>query len=132
MPLKQKARIRFFQGSLMHRDQRLSGYGAAAVIEVIEHLDAPRLAVLVRVLFEHAKPNFVVMTTPNVEYNARFGTLRAGMFRHKDHRFEWTRAELQGWAGKVGERFGYSVEFRPVGNEDPELGPATRMGVFRK
>ena len=132
MPPKQKERVRLFQGSLMYRDQRLSGYDAAAIIEVIEHLDAPRLAAFVRVLFEHAKPSFVVMTTPNAEYNARFGTLPAGMFRHRDHRFEWTRAEFQGWAGKVGERFGYSVEFRPVGDEDPELGPPTQMGVFRK
>jgi 3' terminal RNA ribose 2'-O-methyltransferase Hen1 len=132
MPPKQKERVRLFQGSLMYRDQRLAGYDAAAVVEVIEHLDSPRLAAFERVLFEHARPNFVVITTPNAEYNVRFGTLPAGKFRHKDHRFEWRRSEFQGWANGICERFGYSVEFRPVGDEDNEVGPPTQMGVFRK
>lgn len=132
MPPKQKERVRLFQGSLMYRDQRLAGYDAAAVVEVVEHLDAPRLAAFERVLFEHARPNFIVMTTPNAEYNVRFGTLPAGKFRHKDHRFEWTRAEFQSWANRIGEQFRYSVEFRPVGDEDSQLGPPTQMGVFSK
>ena len=132
MPPKQKERVRLFQGSLMYRDQRLAGYDAAAVVEVIEHLDAPRLAAFERVLFEHARPNFIVMTTPNAEYNVRFGTLPAGKFRHKDHRFEWTRAEFQSWANRIGEQFRYSVEFRAVGDEDSQLGPPTQMGVFSK
>jgi 3' terminal RNA ribose 2'-O-methyltransferase Hen1 len=132
MPPKQKERVRLFQGSLMYRDKRLAGYDAAAVVEVIEHLDAPRLAAFERVLFEHAKPNFIVITTPNAEYNVRFGTLPAGKFRHKDHRFEWTRAQFEGWATEMSARFGYSVEFRPVGDLDAEVGPPTQMGVFSK
>jgi hypothetical protein len=47
-------------------------------VEVIEHLDQPRLTAFERVLFEFAKPATVVLTTPNVEYNARFETLPAG------------------------------------------------------
>ena len=105
---------------------------AAAVVEVIEHMDPPRLAALERVIFEHAKPETVVLTTPNAEYNVRFETLPAGQFRHRDHRFEWTRAEFQRWAREVAQRYGYKVEFRPVGNEDAEVGPPTQMGVFRK
>ncbi len=132
MPPKQKERVRLFQGSLMYRDKRLAGFDAATVVEVIEHLDPPRLAAFERVLFEHAKPGAVVITTPNAEYNIRFGTLPAGQFRHRDHRFEWTRAEFEVWARGIAERFGYGVEFRLVGNEDPELGAPTQMGVFRK
>lgn len=132
MPEKLKERVRLFQGSLTYRDKRLAGYDAAAVVEVIEHLDPPRLAAFERVLFEHAKPAAVVVTTPNAEYNVRFETLPAGKFRHKDHRFEWTRPEFQQWARTIAERFGYAVEFRPVGNEDVEVGAPTQMGVFRK
>jgi 3' terminal RNA ribose 2'-O-methyltransferase Hen1 len=132
MPPKQKERIRLFQGSLMYRDKRLAGFDAAAVIEVIEHLDPPRLAAFERVLFEHAKPGAVVITTPNAEYNVRFGTLPAGLFRHKDHRFEWTRPQFQNWANGIVSRFGYSVEFRPVGAEDTQVGAPTQMAVFRK
>ncbi len=132
MPPKQKERIRLFQGSLMYRDKRLAGFDAAAVIEVIEHLDPPRLAAFERVVFEHAKPGAVIITTPNAEYNVRFATLPAGKFRHKDHRFEWTRPEFQAWANGLATRFGYSVEFRPVGNEDVEVGAPTQMGIFKK
>jgi hypothetical protein len=97
---------------------------------VIEHLDAPRLTAFERVLFEAARPKTVIVTTPNAEYNVKFDTLPAGLFRHKDHRFEWTRDEFQQWSRGIGERFGYDVRFLPIGEEDPQLGAPTQMGVF--
>jgi len=127
---QQRQRIKLIQGSLTYRDQRLSGYDAATVVEVIEHLDQPRLAGFERSLFEFARPTTVLITTPNVEYNVKFENLPAGKFRHKDHRFEWTRAEFQAWANRVAERCGYRVEFLPVGLEDADLGAPTQMGVF--
>ena len=130
MPAKQKERLKLMHGSLMYRDKRLAGYDAATVVEVIEHLDAPRLAAFERVLFEAARPKTVVVTTPNAEYNVKFETLPAGKFRHKDHRFEWTRKEFADWAARVAERFGYGVRFLPVGEEDAQVGPPTQMGVF--
>ena len=75
---RQRQRIQLLHGSLIYRDERLEGFDAAAVVEVIEHLDAPRLAAFERVLFEFARPATVVVTTPNVEYNVRFETLPAG------------------------------------------------------
>jgi 3' terminal RNA ribose 2'-O-methyltransferase Hen1 len=131
LPEKQRQRIKLMQGSLNYRDKRLSDYDAAAVVEVIEHLDPPRLRAFERVLFEFAKPATVVLTTPNVEYNTKFETLPAGHFRHKDHRFEWTRQQFHTWARGVAERFGYTVEFRPVGPVDDVVGSPTQMGVFR-
>ena len=130
MPPKQRERLKLFHGSLMYRDKRLAGYDAATVVEVIEHLDAPRLAAFERVLFEAARPKTVVVTTPNAEYNVKFETLPSGQFRHKDHRFEWTREQFQQWSGRVAERFGYTVRFLPVGEEDAQVGPPTQMGVF--
>lgn len=130
MPTKQRERLKLMHGSLMYRDKRLGGYDAATVVEVIEHLDAPRLAAFERVLFEAARPKTVVVTTPNSEYNVKFDTLPAGQFRHKDHRFEWTREQFQQWSGRVAERFGYSVRFLPVGEEDSSVGAPTQMGVF--
>ena len=132
LPDRQRARLKLMHGSLMYRDKRLSGFDAAAVVEVIEHLDEPRLAAFERVLFEFAKPASIVLTTPNVEYNARFETLPAGKFRHKDHRFEWTRSEFQNWAGAMADRFGYAVRFLPVGPEDSTLGSPTQMAVFNR
>jgi 3' terminal RNA ribose 2'-O-methyltransferase Hen1 len=132
MPERQRARLKLIHGSLMYRDKRLAGFDAAAVVEVIEHLDEPRLAAFERVLFEFAKPASIVVTTPNVEYNARFETLPAGKFRHKDHRFEWTRNEFQNWAGAMADRFGYAVRFLPVGPEDSLLGAPTQMAIFNR
>lgn len=132
LPSKQRERIRLIHGSLMYRDARLTGYDAAAVVEVIEHLDPPRLLAFERVLFEFARPDSVVMTTPNREYNAAFDWLPAGAFRHRDHRFEWTRDEFQSWAIVVAERFGYSVRFVPVGAEDATMGSPTQMGIFTR
>jgi 3' terminal RNA ribose 2'-O-methyltransferase Hen1 len=128
----QRKRIHLLHGSLMYRDKRLAGFDAAAVVEVIEHLDAPRLAAFERVLFEAARPATVVLTTPNREYNVKWEDLPAGRFRHRDHRFEWTRAEFQSWAGRISARFGYGVKFLPVGPEDGVVGAPTQMGIFER
>ncbi|MBW3623748.1 MAG: 3' terminal RNA ribose 2'-O-methyltransferase Hen1 [Armatimonadetes bacterium] len=130
LPEMQRERIRLMQGSLIYRDDRLSSFDAAAVVEVIEHLDPPRLASFERVLFEFARPGTIVVTTPNVEYNANFESLPAGRLRHRDHRFEWTRAEFRAWADGIAERFGYGVTYLPVGPEDPQHGSPTQMGIF--
>jgi 3' terminal RNA ribose 2'-O-methyltransferase Hen1 len=130
IPERQRERIELMQGSLTYRDQRLSGFDAAAVIEVIEHLDAPRLAAFERVLFEFARPKNVILTTPNAEYNVLFNSLPAGHFRHRDHRFEWTRVQFEAWAKRNAERFGYKVRFLPIGSEDPVHGSPTQMGIF--
>ena len=130
LPPALKERLRLIHGSLIYRDQRLAGFDAAAVVEVIEHLDAPRLAAFERVLFECAKPKHIVITTPNREYNVKWETLPAGKFRHRDHRFEWTRGEFQEWANRIAARFGYNVRFLPVGPEDLAVGSPTQMGVF--
>ncbi len=132
LPEKEQERLTLIQGSLCYRDTRLAGYDAAAVIEVIEHLDKPRLAAFERVLFENACPTMVVLTTPNIEYNIKFENLPAGKFRHRDHRFEWTRSEFESWSSVVAERFDYSVKFYPIGEEDSDVGPPTQMAVFIK
>jgi 3' terminal RNA ribose 2'-O-methyltransferase Hen1 len=132
LPAQQAGRIKLIHGSLLYRDQRLAGFDAAAVVEVVEHLDPPRLAAFERVLFEFARPATVVLTTPNREYNVTWPTLPVGQLRHPDHRFEWTREEFQAWARRIAERFGYAVKFLPVGPEDHRLGPPTQMAVFEK
>lgn len=132
LPPIQKERLRLLQGSLIYRDQRLAGYDAAAVVEVIEHLDPPRLAAFERVVFECARPATVVVTTPNREYNVRWKTLPGGTLRHRDHRFEWTRAEFQDWAKRVAAQFGYFPRFLSVGPEDSVVGPPTQMAIFAR
>lgn len=132
LPPEHRERIRLLHGSLVYRDRRLAGFDAAAVVEVIEHLDPSRLDAFERVLLGDARPHAIVLTTPNREYNVRFDDLPAGTLRHPDHRFEWTRKELRDWAHAAGDRFGYRCRFLPVGPEDPEVGPPTQMAVFER
>lgn len=127
-----RARIELIQGSLTYRDARLEGFDAACLVEVIEHVDPSRLEALEHVVFAAARPGCVVVTTPNVEYNVRFETLPAGKLRHRDHRFEWTRAQFEAWVQAVAARNGYRVELEPVGPVDPEVGAPTQMGVFSR
>lgn len=128
MPVRVAQKLTLLHGSLVYRDARLRGFDAAAVGEVIEHLDAARLASFERVLFEYARPRTIALTTPNREYNALYEGL-SGM-RHRDHRFEWTRAEFEAWGNGVASRFGYRVAFQPIGPEDAELGAPSQMAVF--
>ncbi|MGW6539088.1 3' terminal RNA ribose 2'-O-methyltransferase Hen1 [Streptomyces sp. NPDC055051] len=129
---RQAARVSLVQGSLAYTDKRLTGYDAAVLSEVIEHLDLPRLPALEFAVFGSARPRTVVVTTPNVEYNVRWESLPAGHVRHGDHRFEWTRAEFREWAEGVAGRYGYGVAYAPVGPDDPEVGPPTQMAVFTR
>ena len=130
MSPKQKERVKLFQGSLTYRDRRLEGFDAAAVVEVIEHLDPNRLKAFERVLFEFAKPKMVFLTTPNQEFNVLWDTLDAGDMRHDDHRFEWTREEFAEWAMKIGKTYLYKVELLPVGDEVEPVGAPSQMAIF--
>jgi 3' terminal RNA ribose 2'-O-methyltransferase Hen1 len=127
-----RERVTLLHGALTYRDKRLAGFDAAAVVEVVEHLDPSRLAAFERVLFEFAAPRTVVVTTPNVEYNVKFENLPAGKLRHRDHRFEWTRAQFASWADGVARRHGYAVRFLSVGPDDAAVGPPCQMGVFTR
>jgi 3' terminal RNA ribose 2'-O-methyltransferase Hen1 len=129
---RQLGRVRLLQGSLVYRDQRLQGFDAVTLVEVIEHLDPPRLMTMERVVFEFAAPQLIVVTTPNAEYNAQFPTLPSDRLRHRDHRFEWRRQDFQHWAERVARRFGYRFEVTDLGLADPVHGTPSQMAVFER
>ncbi|MBD2721363.1 3' terminal RNA ribose 2'-O-methyltransferase Hen1 [Hymenobacter armeniacus] len=130
MPPRQRTRLDLIQGSLLYRDERLAGFDAAALVEVIEHLDPNRLAALEAVVFGQARPAHVFVTTPNADYNQLFEKLNAGEFRHDDHRFEWSRAEFAAWATAVAERHRYQVRLVGMGEEVAGVGAPSQMAVF--
>ena len=124
-----RRRISLFQSSLTYRDKRLKGYDAAALVEVIEHLDENRLAALTANVFG-AGFKTIIITTPNIEYNVNYPGLAAGRFRHPDHRFEWTRARFRKWCGALAAAYGCAVRYEDIGQWDETRGTPTQMGVF--
>lgn len=101
-------------------------------------------------------PRLLLITTPSYTFNARFtppdapSSVRSGyldptgrtdrIFRHHDHKFEWTVDEFQEYCQDVAEDWGYQVEVSGVGEaceEDPwgrdkELGFASQVAMFRR
>ncbi|MHA7617935.1 3' terminal RNA ribose 2'-O-methyltransferase Hen1 [Cellulosimicrobium cellulans] len=130
----ERERVRLVQSSLTYVDDRVAGFDAAVLMEVVEHVDPSRLDALTAAVLGHARPRTVVVTTPNAEYNVHYPNLLdgpgGGRVRHPDHRFEWTRAELRAWAAAAGERYGYAVELRDVGPLAHDVGAPTQMAVL--
>jgi 3' terminal RNA ribose 2'-O-methyltransferase Hen1 len=125
-------RVQLLHGALTYRDLRWADVDAAALVEVIEHLDEDRLPALADAVFGAARAKTVVVTTPNADYNVLFEALPAGQFRHPDHRFEFTRAQFSAWAKAIAERYGYSVAVSGIGESHPEHGPVSQVGVFSR
>ena len=131
LPPPIRERVALKHGSALYADDRFAGYDAIAAVEVVEHLDPPRLAAFEEVVFGRARPRHVVVTTPNVEYNALFENMEPGTLRHSDHRFEWTREEFGNWCESLA-RFGYSHSVHSLGDEEPKAGSPSQMGVFTR
>jgi 3' terminal RNA ribose 2'-O-methyltransferase Hen1 len=130
MSERQSARVELFQGALTYEDPRFGGFDAAVLMEVIEHVDPPRLGALEHVVFGAAKPGAVIVTTPNSEYNVLYEGLTG--LRHPDHRFEWDRARFAQWSDRVAAAYGYAVERTGIGAADEACGTPTQMAVFTR
>lgn len=130
MPERQAARVELFQSSVTYADERIANMDVAILMEVIEHVDADRLPALENNVFGLARPQYVIVTTPNRDYNACYPNLAPGQFRHLDHRFEFSRAEFRQWAKVVADRFGYLVDFDGIGDVHETYGQPTQMAVF--
>ena len=127
-----RERVKLQMGSLTYGDRRWQGFDAATLVEVIEHIDLPRLSALELSLFGDAKPQLVIVTTPNREYNTLFEGMAEGALRHPDHRFEWTRPEFEAWGTRVAKAYEYKVAFTPLGPLDDTHGAPSQMAKFEK
>ena len=132
LPTQQRDRVTLLHGSLTYTDRRLSGHDAAVAMEVVEHIDRTRLDAFEEAVFGVARPDAVIVTTPNYEYNTLFDGLPDGALRHRDHRFEWTRDEFQDWSAQLADRRGYEARFQNVGPVHTVNGAPTQMAVFTK
>lgn len=102
------------------------------------------------------RPQFLLITTPSYTYNTRMRPANVPesqatgfkdptgrtnrVFRHADHKFEWTVEEFTEYCEDVAETWGYDVDIGGVGKaEDPdpwgrdaELGFASQVACFRR
>jgi len=106
-----------------------SGFDAAVLVETIEHVAPQRLSAVEQAVFAGCRPKTVIITTPNREYNVLHG-IPAGVLRHPEHRFEWTRDKFRRWAAGVAWRNGYRVAFEDIGAFAPLHGSPTQMATF--
>lgn len=129
---KKRERISLIHSSLMYRDERLLGVDAAALVEVIEHMEEEKLPLFERIVFGEINPKTVIVTTPNCEYNALYEGLENGKMRHNDHRFEWNRAQFKDWTEKLASEYQYTFKIKPIGEVDETHGASSQMAIFTK
>ncbi|WP_285760833.1 3' terminal RNA ribose 2'-O-methyltransferase Hen1 [Nocardiopsis ansamitocini] len=130
--IDEPARLALLTGSVLYRDDRFASHDAAVLMNVVEHIEPGRLPAMEQVVFGHAAPRTVVVTTPEADSAPRDVAEGAGAYRHPDQRFAWTRDRFRAWAQRVARVHGYRVRYVPVGPDDPGPGPATQMGVFTR
>lgn len=132
--------------------------GAECIVssEVIEHLPSHIFPFFAPVLLGVYHPKIFLVTTPSYTFNARFTSpnappsVRKGypdptgrtnrIFRHDDHKFEWTVQEFHEWCKETAERWGYEAHISDVGRatekdewgRDEALGGATLVVEFRR
>lgn len=114
-----------------------------------EHVPDSVLPAFSHVLLGQYRPRLMLLTTPNFTFNARFhppDVPRKGfldptgqtsrVFRHSDHKREWTVPEFEEWCLEAANTHGYEVKLDGVGvpvEPDPfgrELGYASQTALF--
>ncbi|KLO17154.1 hypothetical protein SCHPADRAFT_900941 [Schizopora paradoxa] len=146
--------VKIFHGSLADYNPEFEYADCIVSTEVIEHLPPSILPVFAPMLLGVYRPRLLLLTTPSYTFNARFSapglhdpagypdpTHRTSrVFRHADHKFEWTPDEFRRWCEDAASEWGYTVEVGGVGRaneEDPwgrdeDLGWATQVATFRR
>ena len=118
-------------GSLFYFDEQLQNQDVMILCEVIEHIDAYRLNGIMDTIMNEYQPEVLLVTTPNKEYNQVYAMERES-FRHHDHRFEWTRAELAAQCEMWTKQAEYTFEIRGIGEYAEGFGQPTQLVIFRK
>jgi len=124
-------RIDLREASMTDSTPDMAGFDCAVLVETIEHIDPDSLSKLERALFRMMRPQTVVITTPNAEFNPLLGVPPHRM-RHPGHRFEWGRARFQSWCARAADAGGYGVRFQDIAGQHPTLGGASQMAVFER
>jgi 2-polyprenyl-3-methyl-5-hydroxy-6-metoxy-1,4-benzoquinol methylase/predicted nucleotidyltransferase len=128
-----RRRVHIEIASLAEAESLWSDHDAISAIEVIEHLDASALDNFAELVFARLRPAFVVLTTPNAEFNVLFPTMPGTtIMRRPEHRFERTREQMRQWLRDTACASGYRVALRGVGESHPECGSPTQLWTLER
>ena len=130
MSQKFKERTELFQSSAIYKDKKFLNYESCAIVEVIEHIEIDRIESFEKSIFEYSKFNYIILTTPNADYNINYKNLNKQNLRHSDHRFEWTKEEFKSWVDKISEKYKYNAKISGVGEFDEKNGFPTQVVEF--
>ncbi|EGW40788.1 3' terminal RNA ribose 2'-O-methyltransferase Hen1 [Desulfosporosinus sp. OT] len=118
-------------GSLFYYDEQLRAKDVMILNEVIEHIDESRLPRVMDTILGSYKPQVLLITTPNVEYNTVY-QMDDQAVRHKDHRFEWTRSEFSEWTHTLARNYSYDVQLDGIGEEVEGYGHPSQIAIFTR
>ena len=129
-PTAERERIVLLHGSVVYRDERLAGYDAMVLMEVVEHVDPSRLAALEDAVFGRRGTTAVMVTTPTPS-TTRCTHARRGSdpSRGSPVRVDQDAVPRLGRRGR--RRFGYRA-ICASRHEDVEHGPPTQLALFVK
>ncbi|KAG7089387.1 hypothetical protein E1B28_011076 [Marasmius oreades] len=145
-----------WKGGLEVVNDAFVGVECIVASEVIEHLPPDVFPFFSPVLLGIYQPRLLLITTPSYTFNARFTAPDAPLnrksgypdptgrtdrvFRHEDHKFEWTPDEFKVWCEEEARKWGYELKLGDIGRayevdewgRDEELGGATLVATFRR
>ena len=100
-------------------------------MEVVEHVDPPRLDALERFVFGEATPATVIVTTPNFEYNVRFRPTSPARCVTATTGSSGPATSSRAWSARVGQTLRLRVRHLPAARR-PEVGPPSQLAVFTR
>ncbi|KLU53087.1 methyltransferase type 12 [Paenibacillus sp. VT-400] len=118
-------------GSLFYFDEQMQNQDFMILCEVIEHIEEYRLNGIMDTIMNEYQPEVLLVTTPNKEYNEVYA-MEQESFRHHDHRFEWTRAELVSRCEEWTQQGNYAYEIKGIGEHAEGYGQPTQLVIFER
>lgn len=127
--LKKNHFINIAHSSLEYFDKRFVNKDIGIMCEIIEHIEPRKLNSVLKNILENYNIKYLIITTPNFEYNKVYGI---DGFRHWDHRFEYTRAEFENFKKHLSVDLNVDIlDSGFIGEEHIEFGGSTQYVVIK-
>eukprot|EP01124_Arcella_intermedia_P031247 TRINITY_DN7008_c0_g1_i1.p1 TRINITY_DN7008_c0_g1~~TRINITY_DN7008_c0_g1_i1.p1 ORF type:complete len:895 (-),score=266.38 TRINITY_DN7008_c0_g1_i1:6-2690(-) len=145
--LKKKKNVEVICGDILfpEKPEKFLGVNIVICSEVIEHYYERDREKLMMVITDFIRPNYIILTTPNVDFNKNFSHLCDGKYRHPHHKIEFNQVEWKKELQSLVEKKGYSLKnynlfeesqvqpiFISLANLEKEVQKNTRQEAFSR